>query len=115
MTQFVKFQDVEAFVPDGVDPDDQGAALTKRPLVQGEEGFFNQVVVCPPGWVIPPHSHDHPELFVVLEGSCVVDGHELGPYDSAAFSAGYRYGVDAGSGGLKFMVVRTALVETVLE
>ena len=114
MSQVVRYDEVPWVVPAGVEPNGAGEALEKRALAQGEAGFFNQVVRCPPGWVIPVHSHDHDELFVVLRGSCEVAGERLQPFDTASLPAGTEYGIDAGPDGLDFMVVRTAAVETVV-
>lgn len=114
MSQIVRYDEAPWIVPEGVDPNDAGEALEKKALAQGAAGFYNQVVRCPPGWVIPVHSHDHDELFVVLRGSCEVDGEHLVPFDTASLPARLEYGIVAGPEGLDFMVVRTAAVETVI-
>lgn len=115
MPAFASYATSTPIVPPGVEADENGKHLEKRLLIQGHAGYYNQAVHCPPGWVIPPHSHDHDELFVVLEGSCTVDGgDELVPFDSAAFPAGTVYAIEAGAQGLTFMVVRSGPVETVV-
>ena len=50
----------------------QGVA--RKLLAQGDAGFYAQVVRFPPDFEAPVHSHDHAEIFMVLEGSCDFDG-----------------------------------------
>ncbi len=78
--EIYRYADAEWHVPiaPGTDPEAaaeagrQGAA--RRLLAQGDAGFYTQVVKLPPGFVAPVHSHDHAEVFMVLEGSCEFDG-----------------------------------------
>ena len=60
----------------GTDPRSRGrgrtAGAARRFLAQGDGGFYTQVVRMPPGFDAPVHSHDHSEVFMVLEGSCDV-------------------------------------------
>ena len=60
-------------------PDALGAA--RRFLAQGDGGFYTQVVRMPPGFEAPVHSHDHSEVFMVLEGSCTFDGEPMARFD----------------------------------
>ena len=43
-------------------------------LARGEGGFHSQYSVFPPGYTVPPHSHDHDEMIVLLAGSCSLLG-----------------------------------------
>ena len=63
----------------------QGAA--RRFLAQGDEGFYTQIVRIPPGFDAPVHSHDHEEVFMVLEGSCTFDGEPMGRFDMTVVAA----------------------------
>jgi quercetin dioxygenase-like cupin family protein len=107
------FEDVEWHVPTsaGTDPDAAAEAGRKgarrRFLAQGESGFYSQVVDLPPDFDTPAHSHDHAEVFMVLEGSCTLNGDTLGPYDTAVIPANGVYGFRTGPQGLRFLVVRT--------
>ena len=55
----------------------------------------------------PPHSHDHSEVFVVLEGSCVFDGAPMGRHDSTVVEANDKYGFTTGADCVALLVVRT--------
>jgi redox-sensitive bicupin YhaK (pirin superfamily) len=107
-----RFDDAEWHVPTapGTDPEAAAAAgragAARRFLAQGEGGFFTQVVRMPPGFVAPVHSHDHSEVFMVLEGSCTFDGESMGRFDLAVVEADQPYGFTAGPEGLSFLVVR---------
>ncbi len=105
------YEEVEWLVPtsDGSEQHVAGRddAARKR-LVQGDEGFYTQIVRLPPGFSAPPHSHDHAEVFMVLSGSCVFDGRPMGIRDSTVVAANETYSFVAGDEGLEFLVVRTA-------
>jgi mannose-6-phosphate isomerase-like protein (cupin superfamily) len=79
----------------------------RRFLAQGDSGFFVQVVEIPPNFNAPAHSHDHAEVFMVLEGSAIVDGERLGAYDMTVVPENGVYGFTSGPEGLRFLVVRT--------
>jgi len=76
-------------------------------LAQGDAGFYAQLVRMPPDFEAPVHSHDHAEIFMVLEGSCTFDGVAMGSHDMTVVEAGEPYGFVAGPEGLAFLVVRT--------
>jgi quercetin dioxygenase-like cupin family protein len=81
--------------------------VRRRLLAQGEGGFYTQIVEMPPKFEAPAHSHSHAEVFMVLEGSCSVNGEELGPYDTMVIPKDGVYGFTSGPDGLRFLVVRT--------
>jgi quercetin dioxygenase-like cupin family protein len=107
-----RFDDAEWHVPvsPGTDPDEAAEAgrkgVARKLMAQGDGGFFSQVVRLPPGFEAPEHSHDHAEIFVVLEGSCRFDGEAMGRFDMAVVAANQPYGFVAGPEGLSFLVVR---------
>jgi quercetin dioxygenase-like cupin family protein len=82
----------------------QGAA--RRFLAQGDHGFYAQIVRMPAGFEAPVHSHDHEEVFMVLEGDCTFDGEPMGRFDMTVVAANEAYGFVAGADGLAFLVVR---------
>jgi quercetin dioxygenase-like cupin family protein len=110
--EIYRYADAEWHVPvaPGTDPEAaaeagrQGAA--RRLLAQGDGGFFTQVVKLPPGFVAPVHSHDHAEVFMVLEGSCEFDGAPMERFDLTVIEANQPYGFTAGPEGLSFFIVR---------
>jgi quercetin dioxygenase-like cupin family protein len=108
-----RFADIEWHVPlgPGTDPDAAQAAadrgVGRKFLAQGDSGFYAQVVRFPPGFEAPAHSHDHAEVFVVLDGSCTFDGEPMTRHDSTVVDANDKYGFTAGDAGLQFLVVRT--------
>ena len=65
----------------------------RKHLARGESGYFSQYTAMPAGFEVPPHSHNHDELFIVLAGGCRLstDGKEvdLQARDSAALAAGH--------------------------
>jgi quercetin dioxygenase-like cupin family protein len=83
-------------------------------LARGEGGFHSQYSVFPPGYTVPPHSHDHDEMIVVLDGSCTMlsGGRTLKAYDSMVLLGGYEYGFTAGDDGMKFLTIRTGEART---
>jgi uncharacterized cupin superfamily protein len=110
--QIYRYDDAEWHVPiaPGTDPDAaaeagrQGAA--RRLLAQGDAGFYTQVVKLPPGFAAPAHSHDHAEVFMVLEGSCEFDGQPMARFDLTVVQANQPYAFTAGPDGLSFLIVR---------
>lgn len=82
----------------------------RKKLAKGEGGFFMNRSVLPAGFRVPPHSHDHDELMVVIHGGCSFDDGlaELAADDSIVIRASYRYGFTCGPDGMEFLTVRTA-------
>jgi len=111
-TTTYRFADLDWHVPvsPGVDPalaEEAGRQGVRRKLLaQGDSGFYSQIVQIPPHFESPAHSHDHAEIFMVLEGRCTVNGEELEPYDTTVIPAGVEYGFVSGAEGLRFLVVR---------
>lgn len=83
-------------------------ACGRKFLAQGDGGFYVQVVKMPPGFEAPVHSHDHAEVFMVLEGDCTFNGSAMHHYDMTVVDAGQQYGFVAGAEGVQFLVVRQA-------
>jgi quercetin dioxygenase-like cupin family protein len=108
-----RFDDTDWHVPigPGTDPGVAQAAadlgVGRKFLAQGDGGFYAQVVRFPSGFEAPLHSHDHAEVFLVLEGSCTFDGQPMSRHDSTVVEANDPYGFTAGEDGLQFLVVRT--------
>ena len=82
----------------------------RKKLARGEGGFFMNRSVLPTGFRVPPHTHDHDELMIVLRGGCRFDDEvaDLGPDDSIVIRANYRYGFTCGPEGMEFLTIRTA-------
>lgn len=91
-----------------VDQAKKGGARRKK-LARGEGGFFMNRSVLPAGFRVPPHSHDHDELMIVLRGGCRFDDGiaKLGPDDSIVIHSSYRYGFTCGPDGMEFLTIRT--------
>ena len=108
-----RFDEIDWHLPGGAGADpaavEAAAALgvARKHYAQGEAGFYVQVVRFPPNFETPPHSHDHSEVFVVLEGSCVFDGAPMGRHDSTVVEANDKYGFTTGPDGVALLVVRT--------
>jgi len=83
-------------------------------LARGEGGFHSQYSVFPAGYTVPPHSHDHDEMIVLLDGSCTMldGGPTLGAHDSMVLHAGHEYGFTAGDDGMTFLTIRTSAAGT---
>lgn len=82
----------------------------RKKLVRGEGGFFMNRSVLPAGFRVPPHSHTHNELIVVIKGGFLFDDAmgELGPDDSIVIRANFRYGFTCGPEGAEFLTIRVA-------
>ena len=93
----------------------QGARRKK--LSRGEAGFFMNRSVLPAGFRVPPHTHDHDELMIVLHGGCQFDDGlaDLGVDDSIVIRANYRYGLTCGPEGIEFLTIRTGEAAVTLE
>jgi len=113
VTSIYRFDEIDWHAPTAPGTDPESAAESARRgarrgfLAQGDSGFYGQIVDIPPDFEAPPHSHDHAEVFLVLEGSCTFDGEALKPYDMAVVEADQVYGFASGSDGLRFLVIRT--------
>jgi mannose-6-phosphate isomerase-like protein (cupin superfamily) len=107
-----RFEDADWHAPTapGTDPAQAAEAgrrgAARRFLAQGDQGFYAQVVRLPPAFEAPVHSHDHEEVFMVLEGTCTFDGEPMRRFDMTVVAAHERYGFVAGADGLSFLVVR---------
>ncbi len=88
----------------------QKLGARRKKLAKGEGGFFMNRSVMPAGFRVPPHSHNHDELIVIIKGSCVFDDGvaDLGPDDSIVINANFRYGFTCGSEGAEFLTIRTS-------
>jgi quercetin dioxygenase-like cupin family protein len=100
------------------DQKDEVAALAARAdavgarrsrLTTGQHGFHSHISEMPPGFEVPPHTHDISEHMTILEGSIhVSDGTVLGAGDTVVIPADHLYGFTVGAGGVRFLVVRAA-------
>ena len=89
--------------------DDEKAGARRKYLARGEQGFHAQYSTFPPGYEVPPHTHDVDELLVILDGGCTVtDGTALGKHDSVTVPAGHEYGFTCGTDGMTMMTIRAA-------
>ena len=97
--------------------DAQRRGARRKYLARGEGGFHSQVSWFPAGYTVPPHTHSHDELIMVLEGSLTLlgGGPTLKPYDSMALEAGHEYGFTAGPDGLTFSTTRFGEATTALK
>ena len=80
----------------------------RKKLVQGEGGFFMNRSFLPAGFRVPPHTHDHDEMLVVLKGGCSIDGSvgELEADDTVVIRANHSYGFTCGPEGMEFLTIR---------
>jgi quercetin dioxygenase-like cupin family protein len=94
----------------------QRLGAKRKFLARGEGGFFSQYSVFPAGYTVPPHSHDHDEMIIVLEGSCTMlgGGPTLHAHDSMVLRGGFEYGFSAGDDGMTFMTIRPGAASTAL-
>lgn len=112
-TTMYRFEDMEWHVPVSPGTNSEAAArageqgVRRRLMAQGDSGFYTQVVEMPPDFDAPAHSHSQAEVFIVLEGSCTMNGETMGRYDTTVIPEGGVYGFKAGPGGLRFLVIRT--------
>ena len=80
----------------------------RKKIVRGEAGFYLNRSQMPAAFRVPPHSHDHDELIVVMHGGCSFDDGlaELGPGDSIVIRGGTRYGFTCSDAGMDFLTIR---------
>lgn len=87
--------------------DDVGARRSR--LTTGQHGFHSHISEMPPGFEVPPHTHDASEHMTILEGSITVsEGTVLGTGDTVVIPGGHEYGFVVGDDGVRFLVVRAA-------
>ena len=87
--------------------DDVGARRSR--LTTGRHGFHSHISEMPPGFEVPPHTHDISEHMTILEGAIhVSDGTVLGAGDTVVIPADHLYGFTVGDAGVRFLVVRAA-------
>ena len=87
--------------------DDVGARRSR--LTTGQHGFHSHISEMPPGFEVPPHTHDISEHMTILEGSIhVSDGTVLDAGDTVVIPADHLYGFTVGDEGVRFLVVRAA-------
>jgi quercetin dioxygenase-like cupin family protein len=114
MVQLVPFTDL-AWEGPKLDeaPDDQRSAWqhfgppARARVLQGEGGYYVELVTFPAGFEVYPHSHDRDELFVILEGGCRFEDRDLGVNDTLMIPANTAYSFTAGSRGMRFLIVRS--------
>ena len=120
--QIFRFSDIDWERPENAPPGVKELAekgwrenARRKRMAQGQGGFFLEHSYLPPGFEIPPHRHNHGELFVVLEGAAKLsDGRWLTDYDAAYIPADQEYGFTVGPIGLRFVVIRGGAAETSL-
>jgi mannose-6-phosphate isomerase-like protein (cupin superfamily) len=84
-------------------------------LAQDEGGFYTQAVRIPANFAAPVHSHDHAEVFMVLEGECMFNGETMGRFDLTVVDAREPYSFTSGADGVQFLVVRRARAAFIAE
>lgn len=115
-----RFDDVEWQAPTSPGTDASVAAAAarvgvgKKLLAQGDAGFYTQMVRFPSGFAAPTHSHDHAEVFVVLDGSCTFEGEPMAQWDLTVMEANQPYAFTAGPDGVQFLVIRTGAASATL-
>lgn len=78
-------------------------------LTTGQYGFHSHISEMPPGFDVPPHTHDISEHMTILDGSLhVSDGTVLATGDTVVIPANHLYGFTVGDQGVRFLVVRAA-------
>lgn len=105
----IEFPDeTKSGAPAALVADAQTSGARRKFLAQGEGGFFSQISWFPAGYTVPPHSHSHDELIMVLDGSLTVlgGGRTLHAFDSMVLEGGQEYGFAAGPDGLTFTTIR---------
>jgi quercetin dioxygenase-like cupin family protein len=92
----------------------QRSGARRKRMVTGQAGFFMNHSVMPAGFEVPPHTHSHDELIVVLAGGCTMleGGPELVADDAMVLTAGHRYGFVCGPEGMTFLTIRTGEATT---
>jgi quercetin dioxygenase-like cupin family protein len=69
-------------------------------------------IEMPPGGSLPPHRHDHQDVFTVAAGSGRIsiddEVHEIGPGDAVVVPVGALHRLDAGEDGAALVVTMLA-------
>ena len=69
-------------------------------------------IEVPPGGALPPHRHDHEDVFTLTEGSGTVhiddESHDLAPDDTVVVPAGALHWLGAGEEGCTIVVTMLA-------
>jgi len=78
-------------------------------VATGQEGFYMNHSEMPAGFTVPPHTHDHDELIVVIDGGCTIlgGGPDLKANDALTVPAHHEYGFRCGPEGMRFITIRT--------
>lgn len=94
----------------------QKSGARRKFLARGEGGFHSQHSEFPAGFEVPPHSHDHDEMVVIIDGSLTMlgGGPTLGSGDSMVLRAGHEYGFVADDDGVAFITIRTGVAKTAM-
>ena len=107
--QFVRFDDLPSFA--------LAPGVLGRPLF-GHGAMLN-VIDFEPGATVPPHSHPHEQLGIVLRGmqALVIDGvaHELGPMEGYVLPGGVEHSAYCGPEGALVIDVFQPVREDYLE
>jgi quercetin dioxygenase-like cupin family protein len=73
----------------------------------------------PPGGTVPPHRHDHQDVFTVAAGSGTIfiddEEHPIGPGDSVVVPTGALHRVEAAADGAALVVTMLAGTTTIRE
>lgn len=121
ITRFAAEEWSHPAIPDDLPQElvERARQVRRKGLADGEEGFFASYVTMPPGQVVDPHSHDHGELVIVVEGGMRFEAgdrvEQLRPKDSVVISPRTVYGFEVGDEGVHFLLIRTAKARSTLE
>lgn len=100
-------------VPDALVEQASKTGARRKVLVTGQGGFHMNHSELPPGFRIPPHSHEHDEMLVIVAGGCTIEGGpSLTVHDTAVLRAGEEYAIDVGTEGVRFLTIRQAAAGT---
>jgi hypothetical protein len=81
----------------------------------GSDRFPISIVRFPPNFVFPKHWHTDGEFIMILKGTAVFAGQEIGPGTMAYNDARTIYGAEAaGPEGCEFLMIRRAFAVTTI-
>jgi hypothetical protein len=81
----------------------------------GSDRFPISIVRFPPNFVFPKHWHTDGEFIMILKGTAVFGGQEIGPGAMAYNDARTIYGAEAaGPDGCEFLMIRRAFAVTTI-